>query len=173
MIARFEQAGIPWWVVLLQGIAAVILGLLLLSAPAMTMVVLVRIVGIYWFVSGIFSIVAIFIDSTMWGWKLLAGLLGIIAGLIVLEHPLWSPFVVGGLLIIILGVEGLLIGLINLYQSFKGGGWGIGVLGALNVLVGIVLLANPLQAIIALPFVVGVLGLAFGIVAILAAFQMR
>ena len=47
--AKQEKQNIPWWVVLLQGIAAVILGLFLLAKPGMTMVVVVQLIGIYWF----------------------------------------------------------------------------------------------------------------------------
>ena len=109
-----EKQNIPWWVVLLQGIAAVILGLFLLAKPGMTMVVVVQLIGIYWFVAGIFQIVAIFIDRTQWGWKLFSGILGIIAGLIIIKHPLWSPIMLTSVLVIVLGIEGLIIGIINL-----------------------------------------------------------
>jgi uncharacterized membrane protein HdeD (DUF308 family) len=82
---------VPWWLVLLEGIAAIILGLLLLTAPQATLLVLVQLLGIYWLVKGIFQIISIFIDSSRWGWKLFAGILGIVAGIIILGHPLGRP----------------------------------------------------------------------------------
>ncbi len=85
-----ETLPVPWWLVLIQGIAGVIIGLLLLINPLKTTVFLVQFLGIYWFVSGIFGIVSIFLDKSMWGWKLFAGLLGIFAGVLILQHPLWS-----------------------------------------------------------------------------------
>ena len=145
-VVQQEKQNIPWWVVLLQGIAAVILGLFLLAKPGMTMVVVVQLIGIYWFVAGIFQIVAIFIDHNQWGWKLFSGILGIIAGLIIIKHPLWSPIMLTSVLVIVLGIEGLIIGIINLIQAFKGGGWGVGILGALSILFGLVLLANVMLA---------------------------
>jgi uncharacterized membrane protein HdeD (DUF308 family) len=168
-----EERNIPWWVVLLQGIAAVILGLFLLAKPGMTMVVVVQLIGIYWFVSGIFQIVAIFIDHTQWGWKLFSGILGIIAGMIIIQHPLWSPILLTSVLVIILGIEGIIIGIINLIQAFKGGGWGVGILGALSILFGIVLLANVMLATFSVPWVLGVLGIVGGIVAIIYSFRLR
>ncbi len=69
----------PWWAILVQGIFSVIIGLLLLTNPAATTLVIVQVIGIYWLVSGVFSITGIFIDRSLWGWKLIAGLIGIFA----------------------------------------------------------------------------------------------
>ena len=168
-----EKQNIPWWVVLLQGIAAVILGLFLLAKPGMTMIVVVQLIGIYWFVAGIFQIVAIFIDHTQWGWKLFSGILGIIAGMIIIKHPLWSPILLTSVLIIVLGIEGLIIGIINLIQAFKGGGWGVAILGALSILFGLVLLANVLLATFSVPWVLGVLGIVGGVIAIIYSFRLK
>ena len=82
MVDRAEEVGVPWWLVLIEGIALIILGLLLLANPAKTSVILVQVVGLYWFVAGIFKIISIFMDSSLWGWKLVAGILGIIAAVI-------------------------------------------------------------------------------------------
>ena len=77
-----EGGSVPWWLVFLEGIAAVIIGIFLLTSPGATLFVLIQILAIYWFISGIFSIISIFINSEMWGWKLFVGILGIIAGVI-------------------------------------------------------------------------------------------
>ncbi len=164
---------IPWWLVLLEGIAAILIGILLLARPAMATLVLVQVIGIYWFVAGIFRIVSIFIDSSQWGWKLFAGILGIIAGIIVIQHPLWSPLVVGSTLVIILGIEGIIIGVVSLIQAFQGGGWGAGILGGLSILFGIILLANVWVAAFSLPWVFGIFAIVGGIFALIAAFQLR
>ena len=94
-----ESASNRWWLVLLQGIALLILGFLLLAAPQLTTLSLIVFLGIYWLVSGIFSIVEIFAGdkSTHWGWLLLYGVLGILAGLAVFRQnsflpPYWAKF---------------------------------------------------------------------------------
>jgi uncharacterized membrane protein HdeD (DUF308 family) len=84
----------PWWLVLLEGIVAVIIGLFLLTAPGATLFVLIQTLGIFWLVGGIFRTVSIFIDTSLWGWKLVGGALGILAGIVVLQHPLWSSVLV-------------------------------------------------------------------------------
>jgi hypothetical protein len=57
---------IPWWTGLVQGIFSIIIGLLLLTFPAATTVVIVQYVGIYWLVSGIF-LVNIFVEIYLIG----------------------------------------------------------------------------------------------------------
>jgi uncharacterized membrane protein HdeD (DUF308 family) len=168
-----EKIGYPWWLVLIQGIASLILGLLLLVSPAMTTFVLIQFLGIYWFVSGIFGIVSIFIDKTMWGWKLFSGILGILAGIVIIQHPLWSTILVPATLVIILGIEGLAIGIASLIQAFKGAGWGTGILGALSIIFGLILLFNPLVSAIGLPLVIGIFAIIGGIAAIVMAFKIK
>ena len=164
---------VPWWLILIQGIAGVIIGLLLLITPLKTTLFLVQFLGIYWFVSGIFGIVSIFLDKSQWGWKLFAGLLGILAGILILQHPLWSTVLVPTTLVIILGIQGLIIGVVNLIQAFRGGGWGIGILGALSIVFGLILLSNIFVSAVALPYVAGAFGVVGGIIAIFYAFKLK
>lgn len=163
----------PWWVVLLQGIFAAIIGLLLLISPGATLLVLVQLLGFYWLIAGIFGIVSIFIDSSLWGWKLFAGILGILAGFAIIQYPLWSTLLVPATLVIFLGIEGIIIGVLNVIQAFQGGGWGIGILGALSVLFGLVLIANPLLAGATLALLLGIFGIIGGVAAIIYSFQLR
>lgn len=165
----------PWWLVLIQGIAALILGILLLTSPGMTFVILVQFLGIYWFIDGIFSLVRIFVPSgdVHWGWLVVRGVLGIIAGLLVIQNPLWSTILVPMVMVIILAVYGFISGGVALIEAFKGGGWGMGILGALSLIFGLLLLFNQFAAAMALPVVIGIFAIVGGIVAIIAAFKMR
>jgi len=173
VVGQAKKFGIPWWLVLLEGIALVVLGILFVLSPGITSVVVVEFLGIYWLVVGILRIMSIILDSSLWGWKLFGGVLGIIAGLIVLSHPLWSPLVIGSLIVIVLGIEGLMMGVVSLIQSFQGAGWGLGLLGAVNVVIGIILLANVWAATLALPWIIGILAIVGGIIAIIGAFQTK
>lgn len=165
---------VPWWLVLLEGIAAVIIGILLLTSPGIPLFALVQITGFFWLIGGIFRIVSIFVDSSSWGWKLLGGIIGILAGLVVLQHPVWSTLLLPAVYVIILGIQGIILGGASLVMAFRGGGWGTGVLGVLSIILGVVLLLNPLFIGIAvLPFVLGAFALVGGILAVVAAFMMR
>jgi uncharacterized membrane protein HdeD (DUF308 family) len=75
--------------------------------------------------------------------------------------------------VIILGIQGLVLGGVSVVMAFRGEGWGIGVLGALSIVFGLVLLFNVWIGVVALPFVLGILGIVGGGVAIAIAFGMR
>ena len=170
---RTEGMDSPWWLVLLEGIAAAIIGLFLLTAPGATLFVLVQVLGIFWLVGGIFRIVSIFIDTSLWGWKLVGGVLGILAGIVVLQHPLWSSVLVPAIYLIILGIQGLISGGVSLVLAFSGGGWGAGILGALSIVFGLVLLFNVWIGVAVLPYILGAVGIVGGGLAIAVAFAMR
>ena len=164
---------IPWWLILIQGIFSILIGLLLLVSPGVTLIVLIQFLGFYWLISGIFGIVSIFIDSSLWGWKLFAGILGILAGLLIIQNPLWSTLVIPSTLVIILGVEGMIIGIVSVILAFSGGGWGAGILGALSMLFGLLLVANPFVGAGTLVILQGILGIVGGVAAIVYAFKSR
>lgn len=164
---------IPWWVAMMEGIALVIVGLLLLFSPAMTTLVLVQVLGWYWLIGGILSFVSIFVDKTQWGWKLAIGILGVLAGLAVIRHPLWSALMIPTLIVICLAVQALIVGAIELIQGFSGGGVAAIMLGIINIILGIVLLIAPLAAARVLPLVVGIFALIGGIVALYGAYRLQ
>ena len=171
--ARDDLVIIPWWLVLIEGIASVIVGAFLLFKPGMTLIVLIQVMGIFWLVGGIFRLIGIFMDRSMWGWKLVGGIIGILAGISVLSYPLWSAVMVPAVFVIVIGVQGLIMGVITLIMAFKGGGWGPGILGALSIIFGIILLGNPLAGAVVLPIVAGVYGLIGGIATIAVAFKLK
>jgi uncharacterized membrane protein HdeD (DUF308 family) len=175
MVPNFNQSNkhIPWWMVLLQGIFALIFGFLLLINPAATTELIVQILGFYFFIGGIFQLVSIFIEPSMWGWKLCGGILGILAGMVILKHPLWSTLLVPATFVIFLGVDALIIGVISLVQTFKGGGWLAGILGVISILIGFVLLGTPLITAWRLSYIYGMIGVAGGFIAIYSAFKLR
>ena len=135
--------------------------------------VLVQVLGWYWLVDGIIRLVSIFVDKSGWGWKLCMGILGIILGLAVIQHPLWSAILVPTTLVLAVGFIGMTIGLLQVIAAFRGAGWGTGVLGVCSVLLGLFLIVNPLSGLVALPFVLGFLALIGGIVAPIVALGRR
>jgi uncharacterized membrane protein HdeD (DUF308 family) len=163
----------PWWLVLIQGIIALILGIYLLAYPLQTLMVIIVFLGAYWFVSGIFTLCSAFVDKNNMGMKILLGFLGIILGLIILAYPWYSTFVVPFIFTIIVGVIALIYGFIALYGAFTGKGWGVGILGIISILFGLIILANPIASTLAVPFVFGVIGIVFGFAAIVGSFMLR
>src|SRR5882672_11731005 len=122
-----------WWIYLLQGIAAIILGLMFLAAPEATLLTLITFIGVYWLITGVFSFVRMFVDRSIpWFWSLLIGIVGVLAGIFVLRHPLLAAVAVPTTLVIIFGVQGLVMGVLEIVGGFKGDGVGSAILGAIN-----------------------------------------
>ena len=164
---------LPWWLVLLEGIVAALFGLLLLFAPGATLLFLVQVLGLYLFIAGLFRIIGIFVDSSLWGLKLAAGVLCILAGILVLRHPMWSGVLLPTVLVFYIGFLSIFQGGIGIFLAFRGGGWGIGVVGALGILFGLILVSNPIIGVATLPLALGIFMLAGGVVAVGQAFRMR
>ena len=167
-----------WWLVLLRGIVLSLFGLLLVAAPGATLSSLVLFIGIYWFIHGIFSLISIFTgrSSLHWGWLLLDGMIGILAGVFVLNHPLFTAFLIPTTLVIILAFFGFAMGFINLLQGIKGDGAGAVILGVINVFFAIFLLSHPaMVAMFAsfLPITIGILGIIGGVWLIIKALGIR
>ncbi|MGA3310422.1 MAG: DUF308 domain-containing protein [Xanthobacteraceae bacterium] len=173
-VALLPQKSNIWWVFLLQGFAGIMLGLMLITEPGATLMALTTVLGFYWLVIGLLALVQVFVDrSTPWVWSLLAGIVGILAGLFVLRHPLFSALTAPTVLVIILGIQGVVIGALQIIGGFKGGGIGPFILGAISVLVGILLLGSPVAAALAVPMVFGALLLFQGAGLIVLAFGVR
>lgn len=169
----FRQPSI-WWVFLLQGIAALLLGFMLLTAPGATLLTLVTFLGFYWIVSGVLSLVQMFVDrSVPWIWSLLIGIMGIAAGVLIVRHPLVAALTVPTAIVIVFGIEGLVMGVLELIGGFSGGGMGSFIRGAINLLIGVLLLSAPMAAALAVPLVFAVLLLAQAVALIVLAFRLR
>ena len=177
--AVYEAPPVRWWVPLVEGILAILIGIWFFTQPVATSVGFVLAIGIYWFVVGVIDLVRLFWDRTRWGWKLFSGIVGILAGGMIVSgilgqnHPLGTAFVVGSTFTIVVGLMGIIYGIIALVDAFRGGGWWSGVLGGFGILFGLVLLANPLGATLALPWTLGILLIAGGIFLIVLAFRLR
>jgi uncharacterized membrane protein HdeD (DUF308 family) len=172
----------PWWLLLVQGILAIIVGALFFIQPVSTTKTAVFVLGAYWLILGILDLVGLFRDRTAWGWKLFTGIIGILAGGVILSGflgdsgPLESYLttaMVGVTIAWVIGFLGIMYGIIMLIAAFRGAGIGAGILGVLTMIFGFIILSNPIWTAIGLPFVIGIWLLVGGIFLIVAAFRMR
>ena len=98
----------PWWIPLVQGIATVIIGILLWTNPVQTATTLVMFLAIYWIVTGVISLLRLFVDRSHWGWKVFNGLLGILAGWALLRlDNVGAAMLFGWTVVIILAIQGI------------------------------------------------------------------
>jgi len=169
----YEILGAPWWVVLLEGVIAIIIGLFLLYRPAVTTIFLLQVLGIFWLAGGILSVLGALVFSGNRLWKLLSGILGIIAGIVILTYPIYSPLVVLTFLVIFIGVWAIITGAVKLAWGLKGGGWGTGILGVLTIILGLLLLDNSLAGVLVLPWIFGFFLIIGGIGGVIGGLKMR
>ncbi|MEI2691692.1 MAG: DUF308 domain-containing protein [Anaerolineae bacterium] len=174
---------VKWWFPLVQGILSIVVGLLFLMQPVATSKTAVGLLGLYWLILGILDLFSLFRDRTAWGWKLFTGIIGILAGGLIVSNFLGSnagtmdrlltTAVLGVTFAIVIGTLGIIYGIVMLIAAFRGAGLGAGILGALTIVFGILILTNPIQTALGLPFVIGIWLLIGGIFLIIAAFRAR
>lgn len=163
----------PWGLVLFEGAMGVLFGIFFLAAGGWTIAMLVGFLGLYWLISGLISIGSIFIDNRKWGLKLGAGLLGVLAGLLILSHPIWSALLVPTALAIIVGVFGIIMGLIKIVHAITGAGWDEGLRGVVSLILGILLVGSPYLAPKLIPTLLGAILFLGGLVIVFMAFRVR
>ena len=169
----------PWWLMLIMGILAFVVGAILLWAPAKTKVdtyqLLIAFLGIYWLIGGFAEIFSMFYDHTAWGWKLFMGIVSIIAGGYVLMYPVAAGVALPRIFVLILGLWALMQGIILLVMAFKGGGWGAGILGIIEIVFGLILMAEygSLGSGLVMIWAAAVWGLIGGVILIVQAFRQR
>jgi uncharacterized membrane protein HdeD (DUF308 family) len=168
-----REVEIAWWVVLLQGICALIIGFLLITETGATLATITILLGIYWFVLGTVDLVRMFSEPAGWGWKLLSGIVGILAGLVLIRHPLWSAAIGTSVLVWIVGGLGVVYGAVAIIRAIMGGGWGMALAGALSLLLGLVLLFHTAATVVVLVYTAGVLAIIGGLVGIVGAIALR
>jgi uncharacterized membrane protein HdeD (DUF308 family) len=163
----------PWWVLLLWGILALIVGIMFLTTPGITTVIFITLLGAFWFVGGIFTLASLISDKSQMGWKIFLGILNIIVGLIILAYPLYSTVILLTFFVIFIGIWAMIQGFMHLFHAFSAKDAGNGVLGIVSIIFGLILLAFPLISAALLPFVAGIFALIGGFAAIIVSFQVK
>lgn len=158
---------------LFGGIVSLVFGILLFTQTGATLAVIMLLVGLAWFIQGIFLLLSIFIDKASWGWKLFGGVIGIAAGLLVLQNPVASTVAVPAVLALILGIFGVLIGISALIAAFQGDGWGAGIFGAISIVIGLLLVFNAVVGAQVLIWLTALVLVIQGAVGIIASFMKR
>ncbi|PKL60570.1 MAG: hypothetical protein CVV33_02000 [Methanomicrobiales archaeon HGW-Methanomicrobiales-4] len=168
-----SMGAFPWWSVLLWGICAFIIGIMLLSTPIATTLVLITFLGAWWFVGGVFSLISLAADRSNMAIKIVTGLLSLFVGLVVLTYPIYSTLIILPFFVIIIGIWGIIIGGAHLFQGYSTKDWGSAAMGLLSVVFGLLLLVYPIEAAITLPVVIGILAIIGGISAIIGSINLK
>jgi len=95
------------------GVLSVIVGFALLRSPFQSVEVFIFVIGIFFVVQGIMTFVAAFAVKQGRNWRIFSGLLGVIAGIIVLTYPISSAVTlafIGGIWLVVLGAIQIVAG---------------------------------------------------------------
>lgn len=166
-----------WWLFLLRGIAAIVLGVMAFAWPALTLALLVLLFGAYVLVDGIFGLIhAIrYRDRVerVWPWVLEA-VLGIAVGLL----TLLMPGITALALLMFIAAWAIVIGVLRIVLAIQlrkqiSGEWFMVAGGLLSVLFGVLLVALPQAGLISLVWLIGFYAVLVGIVFILLALRLR
>ena len=179
LVDSLLQTSFVW--LLIRGILAVIFGVIMFlpAFGAAVLAVFVAItIGVWLLFDGVASIVIAIRQRKSgvrgWGWTLAGGVVSLLAGLVAVIFPAATGALVGLFVLWALAFGLILRGVLEL--GSRGSGWGTWF-GILHVLFGIVLTVaiiwSPGSALLALVWIAGVYGIAFGGVMIFIAFQMR
>jgi len=169
-----------WWLVLLRGIAAVLLGILLFTNSAAVLSVIIVFLGIYWVLDGIITLMASIIgrnEHSNWGWGIFVGIISILAGLAVLSQPVLTALFTASFIISLVGIMIVISGISSIVTGFRlrktSGEWMMILGGALSLIFGLLLLMNPLFSAMVFVYIIAAFSIFGGIVLIVISFQVK
>jgi len=175
-----QVASAIWWLVLLRGIAAVLLGILLFTNTAATLSVIIIFLGIYWVVDGISTLLASFIgreEHSNWGWGIFVGIINILAGLAVLSQPVLTAIFTTSFIVSFVGIMIIISGVWSILTGFRlrktSGEWVMIIGGVLGLILGLLLVMNPLFSALVYVYIIAVFLIIGGFSLIVMAFQVK
>ena len=164
-----------WWLLLFGGIISLVVGIVIISWPTPTVVVVAVLFAIYLIISGIFEIVRSFASGLTGGTRallLITGVLSVILGIFAIRSAADNAV---DLLGIFVGIAFLFRGFASLFMGFdskEGRGWNI-FFGIIMLVGGVVILVQPALALTTLAWVVGIWLVLIGLYEIIASFIVR
>lgn len=147
---------------IMMGIILVIISIKILSEPGVSVMALVRLLGIYLLLKGVIDFFTTFSSETKSkGFTIFGAIIGIIAGIIIISQPLFASVVTTTFLIWTLAIALIVSGAFSMSDSF--------VSGVLSIIVGFLIFFIPSVALAAtLIWLIGFLILFAGIFSIIA-----
>ena len=166
-----------WWLLAIRGLLAVLFGIAAIVWPGLTLLVLVLLFGAYALVDGVVAVVVAFQERkffSQWWVLLLAGLVGIIAGLIAFFWPAITALA----LLYVIAAWAIVTGVFEIVAAVSGRlpmtlEWTLGLVGVLSILLGVLLAIRPGTGLLSLVWLIGVYALVTGVLRIIRAFQFR
>ena len=168
---RWGRAGLIIW-----GILMIVMGLFFLVRPAISVLVLIETVALFFLIGGAFEAVSALTNRDRhWGWRLAAGTVAVLAGAYVIANPVegsLSLFTIT-FAFAFLAVSALIGGLVNLFNAFttREGRWGSLILGIIQIIISVWLLLHRVAGMLVLVPAFGIVMMIGGLISLIGAFQ--
>lgn len=145
--AEHRERRAAYWITLVRSVLALALGLALIIHPDKSRPMLINFIGMFWLAAGIMSL--------RWGTSgerarrvsVVVGIVGIVAGVLVLARFLLSQLVGEAPIVLLIGVIVVLTGLVHVFEGFRTGtdrqrqrSWISTLLGVFEIVLGVVVL---------------------------------
>lgn len=179
VMTEIKQAVKHWWVSLLVGILALVVGVWALMTPAESLFALAVLFEVALVVAGVLDIIFAASNRKIlygWGWNLAGGILELLLGIMLMAMPMASVAVI---FIYVVGFWMLFRSLWSIGASFdlhqvgiRGWGWLL-TLGILMAIFSFLFLVSPSFGGIFVVMFVGIAILAYGIFRIFLAFGLK
>jgi uncharacterized membrane protein HdeD (DUF308 family) len=170
-----------WYVYLARGIFAIVLGILLVADKARWNTL--QYMGMFWLSIGLTSIAWARPrgSRSKWArWSLLAGILGLLAGVIALLRPIATQFMATWVFVALIGALSIITGLTHIFGGFSTGSedrghwsWGSLLVGLVQVVLGVIVVIYPFEPIPPVLWLVSGWCLITGVLLILDARRLR
>lgn len=181
-IKQVKKAARHWWVVLIQAILLLILGIFFVMHPDNTLFTFVKILAFYWLLSGALTIVSSTVGeykgSRVWGF--LSGLVSLLAGIFMLAYPYVAYEVTIEILIYMFAFASVLFGILQIIEGTnvrknagKDWAWGNLLLGIFNIFFGLTLFIFPLAAALTYVWIAGILAIIGGLALLWTAYRLK
>ncbi len=170
-----------WRLILLRGISLLIIGIILLAFPLATLTVVLIIMGAWWLVDGIFTIVKSIKGRKKvksWGLGIFTGFLGAVAGVIVLSQPALSAILTSSFLVWFLGISAFINGILGIITGLRlrkeiKNEWSMILGGIISIFFGIILLTSPFISALTIIKLIGIVALIGGITLFIISFKVK
>lgn len=167
-----------WWIIALQGVAAIVFGVLALVWPGITLLALVFLFAAYALVDGVLALVRGIGRGREGrgpdGWRIARGVVGIAAGVVAFAMPGITAYA----LLILIAAWAIVSGAIELGAAYRlrhviRGEWLLALDGAVAIIFGIVLIVLPSAGALAVVWLIGVFAIASGVILLALAMRLR
>lgn len=154
---------------LMGGITALIFGVILLVRQDAAIGIVMLLIGLWWLIQGAFLVFSVFIDREDMWWKLLLGIIGVTAGLVVLANPVQTGEALGTALTWVLGFLGLAAAIVSIIGGFRGGGFGAILFGVISGAIALLVMFFPSESFTTLVTIVAFILMVQGLAAVVFA----